>query len=317
MFHLSKIGETLRAGNKKIANILNNELKNDSNELSDQEMAIRCQINFERLLHKTLILCKDKMSIIILNNNKTTINTNNIRPLNITISQYYLSLEFEYETLKKYKDNINVNIDFTVLPQYSKSLKTIQDWINININNDTNKESNNDNNNIEYKREQLSRISSITNTIQNDNIKPNNIIHSKNIKQRRVMRFSEKIKKKNESNKLDKWNKKKMKSNKNIKDSNPGNDIENERKQLCNDLLEMTFILKSRMNELKKTVNKDKQKMNELSDTTSMSFDRVNDLNKKLTKYVETHTGWTCQLVCMMFIVIIMFIWTFSVIYFI
>ena len=84
-----------------------------------------------------------------------------------------------------------------------------------------------------------------------------------------------------------------------------------------NELVEMSELLKQHATGLRQKVKKDIEAVSQLEEKTDDNLDNVTSLNQRVSAYVETSTGMTCTMFLMSFIVIITFVGTFILIYFI
>ena len=277
-------------------------LKNKSNlnetELNDEEIAIRCQINFERLLYKTLEF---------VDNADKTIPSPHHPPLLIRIEQYYKSLEQEFEILNELQNAKNIkSIKYNLFPKYQSDLNIIKNWI-FNQNKIRKSEQNeNDEIKDEEEKEQI-----LTQTKKgNDKIKDWRLR-----KRRRVMRYSEKLAKQYEDKRIKNMNM----NNKQVgdkKEEYKAPEID-EREALIDELNEMVKLLKQGALDFRETIQEDKKTVKDMDQETFNTLDKVSALNNRLQRYVKSTTGMTCTM-CLMFItVFITWIWCFFIIYFI
>ena len=267
---------------------------NDS-ELNEEEIAIRCQINFERLLHKTLEL---------VSNADKTIPSPHRPPLFIQIEQYYKSLQTEFKILNN-SQNIK-NIKYNLFPKFQSDLNVIKNWI-FNQNKIRNAQ-NEENNDIKNKnRDILNAINA------KKNAKDNKITDWRLRKRRKVMRFSEKLAKEYEDKRIQNEDEK---NNDNEQRRNRMNEVD-EREELVSELKAMTSLLLKGVQDLRETVKEDKKVVKDLDEETYVSLDSVSAVNNRLRKYVESTSGMTCTMCLMITTVFITWFWCFFIIYFI
>ncbi|ETO30535.1 hypothetical protein RFI_06587 [Reticulomyxa filosa] len=88
------------------------------------------------------------------------------------------------------------------------------------------------------------------------------------------------------------------------------------RNELMVELLEMITLLKDNVSQIHSNLQKDKQVLQGLDERTDHNVDNVQALNERLKNYVEKTSGWTCTMCLMIVIVLLTFVWTFGVIYF-
>eukprot|EP01083_Nonionella_stella_P053166 140752_1 len=255
--------------------------KIDDTELTEEENASRCEINFRRLLHKTLELVQTP---------ERSIPNPRYPPLLARVKQYYKSLDLEFGLLIEYKHNT---------AQYESQLNVINEWITQNTQNGNAKE-------------KKAIISDKMHHIKHE--KKSNTNDNKNWRlrnRRRVMRFSEKLTKEYEEKAL-RSKKKKEENEVKLKQ----NELD-EREALMKELQDMTTLLKKGVIDIRNTLKKDDAIVDNLNEETYGTLDKVTALNNRFSNYVEESSGMTCTMCLMMLVVMLTWIWGFAVIYFI
>lgn len=108
---------------KKSINSFTKEQKDDTTDadLTDEEIAIRCNINFQRLLQKTLSLVQSPSALLP---------NPHLPPLRLRVEQQFKSLEADYEELVGFQRNKKVkNVNFDSMPQHQLQMDIIREWI--------------------------------------------------------------------------------------------------------------------------------------------------------------------------------------------
>lgn len=277
---------------KSFAALGNRSSLNDS-ELSPEEIAIRGQINFERLLFKTLEF---------VDNADKTIPSPHHPPLFIRIQQYYKSLEREFQELQKLQNDKNIQEIEKKFPKYQSDLNKIKNWIFTQEKIRKSEEEKND----DIKDEEKEVI------LPQTKIKGPNDWRLR--KRRRVMRYSEKLAKEYEDKRVK--NRQSVKGDKDKRGEFKAPEMD-DREALIDELNDMVKLLKQGALDFRETIQEDKKTVKEMDEETYNTLDKVSALNNRLQRYVKSTTGMTCTM-CLMFItVFITWIWCFFIIYFI